>query len=333
MHLDAIQKILQHWLQRQEASGPESAFWFSIVIGPHKKFLQAAYPDPVVQGLLSKSKGKGKEKESDPLQGLYRISESVRTTPTSQDDTSIHRNHASTQPVDHRTQQSEDDLVVVDMGGMLQLREMGCVIIGPVNGPNEGLPQYLVPKSWVDRLTWGNDVDPAPVTWPYPRPRPVHNQSQDLATLVTAPRTVIDPALMNSETGAGQASTNVEIGTGPGEPIAQRDLAGGGLLEMPLTSQPNEDTICDVDQGSSSQSRILIAPQLQDDPDSFRPEPGPSITSWTTKCVPIDMSPTSARQTRSKQRRRVVRDDEQAAMEAQQLLRGRRMSKRHAKQR
>jgi hypothetical protein len=181
MRLDAIQKLLQHWWQRQDASGPESAFRFALVIGPHRKPLRAEYPDPVMHGLSTKSKGKGKEKERDPLEGLLTISESARATTPGHDITYIHPNRASPQRINHPTQQSENDLVVVDMGGMLQLREMGCAIIGPVNGPNEGPPQYLVPKSWVDQLTLGGPVDPTTVTRPYPRPRPVNNRSQELA--------------------------------------------------------------------------------------------------------------------------------------------------------
>src|SRR5438270_11287322 len=38
------------------------------------------------------------------------------------------------------------------MGQMSQLKDMGYKVLGPVNGPNEGLPKYEVPKAWIEDL-------------------------------------------------------------------------------------------------------------------------------------------------------------------------------------
>ena len=46
----------------------------------------------------------------------------------------------------------QHDLVRIDMGQMSQLKDMGYKVLGPVNGPNEGLPEYEVPKAWVEDL-------------------------------------------------------------------------------------------------------------------------------------------------------------------------------------
>ena len=42
--------------------------------------------------------------------------------------------------------------VRIDMAQMLQLKDMGYEALGPVNGPNEELPEYEVPKAWVEDL-------------------------------------------------------------------------------------------------------------------------------------------------------------------------------------
>jgi hypothetical protein len=39
--------------------------------------------------------------------------------------------------------------VRIDMGQMMMLKNMGHQVMGPVNGPNEGLPQYEVPRLWL----------------------------------------------------------------------------------------------------------------------------------------------------------------------------------------
>jgi hypothetical protein len=43
--------------------------------------------------------------------------------------------------------------VRIDMGQMVQLKEMGYEVSGPVNGPNEGLPEFEVPEHWLKSLT------------------------------------------------------------------------------------------------------------------------------------------------------------------------------------
>ena len=39
---------------------------------------------------------------------------------------------------------NQNESARIDMGQMMRLKEMGYEVAGPVNGPNEGLPQYEV---------------------------------------------------------------------------------------------------------------------------------------------------------------------------------------------
>ena len=170
MNLDDIQKALKHCYGRQAELGPESAFRFSQFIGPKRQRLFALYPDaslPVPSNSNKnrrKKKDKGKQRE-DPLEGLLQIDESVEgLTITDQD----HSNQQSTTPTAARlsdpTQNMSErerptastsrpnDLVRIDMGQMLQLKEMGYEVAGPVNGPNEGYPEYEVRQALLQAL-------------------------------------------------------------------------------------------------------------------------------------------------------------------------------------
>ena len=89
-----------------------------------------------------------------------------------------------------------DELVRIDMRQMVMLKNLGHELLGPVNGPNEGLPQYEVPRSWLQELEnltiINSDTDPGPSnSRPYPRPRPL---KKTLAPVEMAP--IIDPALV-----------------------------------------------------------------------------------------------------------------------------------------
>ena len=44
MRLEHVRKVLEHWYQRQEDLGPESAFRFSAFIGAKRKLRIALYP-------------------------------------------------------------------------------------------------------------------------------------------------------------------------------------------------------------------------------------------------------------------------------------------------
>ena len=207
MHLDDIQKVLQHCYNHQAESGPESSFWFGLFMGPKRKLLIANYPgtsnehiseselnldtsykkkgkwkqttnkhvsesehnsDPTHKkkgkgkqtdtGPTKKKKGKGKQRE-DPLQGLYQIDENPTLDENAAEDqqnvnqsTVGPSNHSLNMPDPQTLLLPHHDLVRIDMGQMSQLKDMGYKVLGPVNGPNEGLPKYEVPKAWVEDL-------------------------------------------------------------------------------------------------------------------------------------------------------------------------------------
>src|SRR5260221_7495560 len=294
------------------------------------------------------------------------MSESTQATPTpsedqpNQDGMFIHpnRSRAAGHPADHN---SENDLVVVDMGdSMIRLRDMGCTVIGPINGPNEGPPQYHVTKLWVDRLNQTNNDHPVPVKRPTPRSRPIHNQVQPLTSLTEVP--AIDPTLLNMDaTAVEKVSANVDTARGAEEPNVDMDLDmpvpahnppivdtdpdipvptqnppivdtdpdlpvstqnpdsyAGNSLQMNRvdTNQPGEN---DVDEFEESQgnSEFGMPSQTQQtviEPHVLHPEPGPSTRRGKRH---INLSPNSAHETWAKAKRRVIMDDEQAAMEAE----------------
>src|SRR5438445_510438 len=207
MHLDDIQKVLQHCYNHQAQSGPKSSFRFGLFMGPKRKPLIANYPgtsnehvckselnldtghkkkgkgkqttnkhisksehnsDPTCKkkgkgkqtdtGPTKKKKGKGKQRE-DPLQGLYQIDKNLTLDENAAEDQQ-NVNQSTAGPSNHSLNMLDPqtsllpwhDLVRIDMGQMSQLKDMGYKVLGPVNGPNEGLSKYKVPKAWVEDL-------------------------------------------------------------------------------------------------------------------------------------------------------------------------------------
>ena len=155
MHLEDIRKVLQRCYVRQAESGAKSAFRLALIIGPKRKAIFANYPDtqntgPTESDSNRHKKNKGKQRQ-DPLEGLLPFEGSAFDIETEVAGTSTnHRESRSSPP---KTAPHEDHLVRINMGQMLQLREMGYEVLGPVNGPNEGFPEYEVPKAMVDILT------------------------------------------------------------------------------------------------------------------------------------------------------------------------------------
>lgn len=104
-----------------------------------------------------KKKGKGKQRE-DPLQGLLRIDE-LAEPPTADQFETRKQPETTSSGVGPSTSrnisdpQSENGVVRIDMGQMLQLKDMGYDSFGPVNGPNDGLPEYEVPTAVSEMLS------------------------------------------------------------------------------------------------------------------------------------------------------------------------------------
>lgn len=141
-----IINLLKHVYARQERLGAALAFRFSKVVGRHRIPESATYPDsmtPVVEVRMQTQRKhrsrKGKDKDITQVEG------STAPTPAN-----IFAGRLQA------TSYNADDMVKVDMGQMLKLKDLGCEIVGPINGPNEGPPEYLVPWLWMEKLDSGN---------------------------------------------------------------------------------------------------------------------------------------------------------------------------------
>ncbi len=90
-----------------------------------------------------KKKGKGRRRE-DQLQELLKMNQSEET------------------PTLYQNGTKHNELVTIDMAQMLQLKDMGYEALDLINGPNEGLPEYQVPKAWVEDLISHKQAQNAP---------------------------------------------------------------------------------------------------------------------------------------------------------------------------
>ena len=103
-------------------------------------------------------KDKGKQRE-DPLKGLIQMDGSVE--PLTADPIAIGMNPTIAGPSNDTRHTSErqtsaelqpNDFVRIDMGQMLQLKEIGYEAVGPVNGPNKGFPEYEIRQGVLQAL-------------------------------------------------------------------------------------------------------------------------------------------------------------------------------------
>ena len=180
MHQMDIMKLLMLWFGWQEEDGPESVFRFQLVVGPNRMLVDAVYPgsqdrpSPKVRkrrtrkkearhdgGSLGtkrtrKGKGKGKERQLPELDGLISMPQlQAQSPPVIPGCGSGNRLISSAAPgvgFDELVDPANVPMVLVDMGDMQRLNNMGYKPFGPVNGPNEGPPEYLVPKKWMEVL-------------------------------------------------------------------------------------------------------------------------------------------------------------------------------------
>ena len=183
MHRNQIQSVLRHWFGRQEEFGPESAFRFLSYSGPNRLPVSAEYPKPgLSEETRSRSrsaKDKGKGRDTSQLNNLVPLPRNFTPNPPG-------------------ASGAQDEWVRIDMRQMLKLRAMGHEPRGPVNGPNEGLPEYEIPKSWLHLLAPAPTPSPSQMpTWDQaflsPRPIPSPHSELDNAPDHTA---LIDPALL-----------------------------------------------------------------------------------------------------------------------------------------
>jgi len=150
--------------------------------------------------VVGKKKGKGKQRE-DVLQGLLRIDESVepptadpiRNQDAQNTNPSVAGPSTTLSPNVNEPQGGfsllENGLVRIDMRQMLQLKEMGYEAMGPVNGPNEGYPEYEVSTSVFNMLNSHTDSQNAPNP----------NEAPMQPDLMEREQNPIDPSLLRQD--------------------------------------------------------------------------------------------------------------------------------------
>lgn len=268
MHLDDIRKVLQHCYTRQTESGAESAFRFLVIIGPKRKHVRVISPGLDADEINSrkerrKKKGKGKQR-ADPFEGLL----SMNPNPT----VAGGSDRIGSEPVPGRQ-------VRITMQQMVELREKGYKVSGPVNGPNEGLPEYLVPEEWLNSLS---SEQPSEVgSRPYPQPRPIPptnslTSGQPSMTDVQSrpypqPRPIpptdeqIDPLLRRQTQGpslvstSGPANAVLTLSSLP-EGLTPRVPGPSGQLEMTSHQGPDSDPSAAPTNVARTQDDRLIGP-------------------------------------------------------------------------
>jgi hypothetical protein len=297
MALIDIRQALQHCYRRQAESGPGSAFRFSLFIGSQRKHTSAIYPDPSNPGPSKsknprKKKDKGKQRE-DPLQGLLRIDESVEpptaepaepvTQPNMNPTVGGPANQCNQKPFEHQT--SENDLVRIDMGQMLRLKDMGYEAVGPVNGPNEGYPEYEVPTAMLQMLQSRSQTSPTP------------NQGQRSIEPKPAPN-MIDPALLGQADQTNDPSPD-KVDMPPEvsivHPTTQLNNGQGSIVRPTTPPNANADSAPNQNHNKTPQQKL-------------------------GKRVQANLSPQNNHHERGNSKKKKLTADDRAAMEAQNMV-------------
>lgn len=312
MALNDIREALQHCYRRQAESGPRMSFRFSLFVGPQRKHLFSMYPDPSnpdpknSDNNSRKKKDKGKQRE-DAFDGLFRIDESVEP-PTADHAAPVTepqanpmvggqakgRNQKPSEP-----QTSENDLVTIDMGQMLQLKNMGYEAVGPVNGPNEGYPEYVVPRAMFLVLESRSQTTPTNQTGVESEPAP----------------NVIDPALL------GQAE---QTGHTDGSPLTSRRLWDVDMApQVSPSTPPNEGQTNDQARTSELCLSSIVRPTTPPNEDAcsaHNPNHNKTPEKQLGKRGQANLSPQTNRQKRGNRKKKKLTDDDRAAMEAQNMV-------------
>lgn len=304
--------VLTHCYKRQEEHGPESAFRFQLVSGPNRKRLFATYPDSQ-DSRTPNVTDKGKQRQLPKLDGLLVMSQQNEFTPNSEANQAEGSGHCVPKRTARDVAQAEPSaesadvpLVGIDMGEMLKLKEMGYEVFGPFNGPNEGPPQYQVPRTWMDRLKERDSqigrstVSEQPAKNPTPPPHP-------------RPEPSIDPILLhdlNTNSVSGRSAIPITRPyprprpikkpvqeTAPASPITERQTRSKKIRQDACQQAEVHD---DAEEESESGQR-------------------PSPKKVLGKRKPEIRSPVKIRQARSTQKRK-MNNDELARLEAKELL-------------
>jgi hypothetical protein len=336
MHLDDIRKVLQYCYDLQAASGPESAFRFSLFVGPRKKNMFATYPDTHQESepFRRKDKDKGKQRE-DPLQGLLQMEDDPEGEPPTVPDRVVVQAIAppsgagpsgSKSPTDPELLHT-NDLVRIDMGQMLRLRHMGYEVLGPVNGPNEGFPVYEVTRAILGKLKEDeraqNQVRPI-------APERLHTSDPALS---------IDPTLLGQDTiQIGNAMNSFHnapvIADRAHRPSVVHTNATKGLnsrstdtemVNLPINDPPTPPPTIGAEMAHDAEGTNI---RLTTPPIGALASPKKTPKKRVKKRPQTNLSPDTIPQTRSQKRKKKVTDDDLAALEAHNMVRsGRRRIK------
>lgn len=310
MHLDDIRKVLQHSYRLQAESGPESSFRFALFSGPKRKRLFANYPDNMNTEVAEleqrrSKKNKGKQRE-DQWQGLLRMDESeppteelgllrMNESPTPTDD---HIDTVGGSSNDHRTdpQTSSNGFVRIDMGQMLQLKDMGYKALGPVNGPNEGYPTYDVPKAVYQLLVSNRQSEGTSRQNEHVEPNETEMDRTDSAAIA------IDPTLLG------------QLGTDP----APTDIVGqtNAIVNPPLNSLSSSDTNLPT---LDTNIRPTTPPIAADVSTNTFKTPKKRLGKRAQK----NLSPQTLHEKQNRNKKKKVTDDDLAALEAQNMVQSR----------
>ena len=292
----------------------------------------AAYPDDVTihEPIGRKKKNKGKQRE-DPWQGLLRIDEGP---PPAADHigTEVHdsANPTVAGPSGTRSrttpnsQPSDDSLVRIDMGQMSKLKEMGYEVFGPVNGPNEGYPEYEVQKRVLDNL----QAHGLRETMPNPSSPEVRNLPE--------PAHTIDPILDAPDTDrVGHHLDSVHsTGVMPDGPhirpeVNRDDCENRPLLGDAMANEPARSTLPSGTAHPNTEARSAIStnvrpttPPYIDAGSAMRQDVHPTTPPKKRggKRPQVNLSPAQGLQTWGQKKKRKVTDDDLAAIEAQNMV-------------
>ena len=148
-----IQSFFAHIKHRQDHHGAENAFRFIKALGKNQETLGTDYPDTThltqAQVQLLPKKRKGKEKAPDAVALNTRKSAlNTRTSALNTDVTS-----ALDEPAPTDTSHNDDaPMAIIDQASMMALVAQGYPPVPPLNGPNDGDPQYAVPTATLQKL-------------------------------------------------------------------------------------------------------------------------------------------------------------------------------------
>jgi hypothetical protein len=251
------------------------------------------------------------------------------------------------------TDGAQDEWVRIDMRQMIMLWGLGHEARGPINGPNEGLNLYEVPKSWLQLVALAPTPTPsqlptgvqllAPAPTPtlsqlpkgdraYPCPCPIPSPHSGHKN--TPDNRVIDPVLLeptNANAVAGP-STPSQLPTGDwtyprphpiqSQPSKRSDPANVGPINSNADAGPSEP----VDDAEVSGSGDLGLPSgLQTESGGAVTNQSPDPDSGLNEgpaTEPLIRSPPARPQARSTKKRNVMSTDDLALLEAKELLKG-----------